>query len=153
LSAQVFVHLAQDPLLLFAVLCRKSDGEIAHAHAAQARIKSIRQKAYAHAKSPCHWPRERSKKLRSQPDRQIFKPVSHSGKIWTVTSAEKYFKLAAGPATSNNSFDQANSKAKTLIALLNPCRETYKNEDRVGCDRSCPCFCSGRLQSRQARKD
>src|SRR5215469_3262263 len=94
LPPQVSVHLAQNSLLLLAGLVRKSNGQIAHAYAAQARIKHVGQKAYSDAESPCYWPREQPKELCRQPDRQIFKPVSHSGRIWTVTSAAKYFKLA-----------------------------------------------------------
>src|SRR5215472_9327055 len=93
LPPQVFVHLAQNSLLLFASLVRKGNGQIAHPHSTQARIKHVGQKAYSDAKSPGHWPREQSKELCRQPYRQIFKPVSHSGRIWTVTSAGKYFKL------------------------------------------------------------
>src|SRR5262249_5746490 len=123
LPPQVFVHLAQNSLLLFAGLVRKSNGQIAHAYSTQARIKNVGQKAYSDAESPCYWPREQPKELCRQPYRQIFKPVSHSGRIWTVTPAGKYFKLAR--TRSISIFDQANSTAQPFVALYSS-REDIK---------------------------
>src|SRR5215472_12936268 len=119
LPAQVAIDLAQDFFLLLPGFVGKGDSKIAHAHAAQPRITGIGRKAYTDAECSGDRPRQQSEELRSQPDRQIFEPVSHAEEIWTVTSAEKYFKLLVTPASTNASIKQANGEGDALITTVN----------------------------------
>src|SRR5205807_367030 len=94
LTAQAPVQPSKDLFFLLPALLRKSNLQVAHAYHPQAGVQEINRQPYAYAHSPGQGPRKTAQKFGQQPDRKIFKFVSH----WpnrTVTLAEEYFKFIA----------------------------------------------------------
>src|SRR5262245_5103621 len=75
--AQIDINAAQDLLLFFPAQCRKSQVQVALAHSTQSDMDPINQHAQADSESPCQTPRQSAYECRQNPEREIFKPVSH----------------------------------------------------------------------------